>query len=159
MVSLNSAFLKLCHSKAQFLLIGPNISGVKTGKNDDISFKFIRTDFKTVATDIEYVTNEGALDAKCIEIDRDLNEQTLIFCKSPASATSLANKLVNAGIHFDSAKARELARWLRENYHPDWELAKFMHPTHQIAFCTKDALKCVKYIGVKEVGKNGKPKR
>ena len=28
-----------------------------------------------------------------------------------------------------------------------WELAKFRHPTHQIAFCTEEALKCVKFIG------------
>lgn len=29
-----------------------------------------------------------------------------------------------------------------------WELAKFRHPTHQIAFCTNEALKCVKFIGI-----------
>lgn len=28
-----------------------------------------------------------------------------------------------------------------------WELAKFRHPTHQIAFCTEEALKCIKFIG------------
>lgn len=32
-----------------------------------------------------------------------------------------------------------------------WELAKFNHPTHQIAFCTFNALKCIKYIDSKEV--------
>ena len=32
-----------------------------------------------------------------------------------------------------------------------WELAKFRHPTHQIAFCTDEALKCLKFIGVREV--------
>lgn len=26
-----------------------------------------------------------------------------------------------------------------------WVLAKFKYPTHQIAFCTKDALKCLEY--------------
>ena len=29
-----------------------------------------------------------------------------------------------------------------------WELAKFRHPTHQIAFCTEKALKCIKFIDV-----------
>ena len=28
-----------------------------------------------------------------------------------------------------------------------WELTKFRHPTHQIAFCTQEALKCIKYVG------------
>ena len=32
-----------------------------------------------------------------------------------------------------------------------WELAKFRHPTHQIALCTKEALNCLKYVGVKEL--------
>lgn len=27
-----------------------------------------------------------------------------------------------------------------------WELAKFRHPTHQIAFCTEQALKCIKFV-------------
>ena len=32
-----------------------------------------------------------------------------------------------------------------------WELAKFRHPTHQIAFCTKEALKTIKFIGTEEI--------
>ena len=27
-----------------------------------------------------------------------------------------------------------------------WELAKFRHPTHQIAFCTEKSLDCIKFI-------------
>lgn len=32
-----------------------------------------------------------------------------------------------------------------------WELAKFRHPTHQIAFCTDEALKTLKFIGIEEI--------
>ena len=32
-----------------------------------------------------------------------------------------------------------------------WELAKFKHPNHQIAFCTDKSLKCLKFIGSKEL--------
>ena len=28
-----------------------------------------------------------------------------------------------------------------------WELAKFNHPTHQIAFCSEEALKCIRFEG------------
>ncbi len=31
-----------------------------------------------------------------------------------------------------------------------WELAKFRHPTHQIAFCTKQALECIKFVEAEE---------
>ncbi len=32
-----------------------------------------------------------------------------------------------------------------------WELAKFRHPTHQIAFCTEKSLECINFIEAKEV--------
>ena len=32
-----------------------------------------------------------------------------------------------------------------------WELAKFRHPTHQIALCTDEALKTLKFIGIEEI--------
>lgn len=32
-----------------------------------------------------------------------------------------------------------------------WALAKFKYPTHQIAFCTEDALACLTYVGSEEV--------
>lgn len=32
-----------------------------------------------------------------------------------------------------------------------WELAKFKHPTHQIAFCTEQALKCIEFIKAEEI--------
>ena len=32
-----------------------------------------------------------------------------------------------------------------------WELAKFRHPTHQIAFCTNKALQCIKFVGTDKI--------
>ena len=32
-----------------------------------------------------------------------------------------------------------------------WVLAKFKHPTHQVAFCTLEALECLKYLKSYEV--------
>lgn len=32
-----------------------------------------------------------------------------------------------------------------------WELAKFRHPTHQIAFCTDLSLECIKFIKSEEI--------
>ena len=39
-----------------------------------------------------------------------------------------------------------------------WELAKFNHPTHQIVFCTEEALRCIKFIGAEEI-ENGTTKK
>ena len=32
-----------------------------------------------------------------------------------------------------------------------WVLAKFKYPTHQINFCTEEALKCLEFVSVEEV--------
>ena len=32
-----------------------------------------------------------------------------------------------------------------------WELAKFNHPTHQIAFCSEEALRCISFVEWVEV--------
>ncbi len=32
-----------------------------------------------------------------------------------------------------------------------WKLAKFRHPTHQIAFCTDESLKCIKFIDAEKI--------
>lgn len=32
-----------------------------------------------------------------------------------------------------------------------WVLAKFKYPTHQINFCTKEALKCLEFVSAEEV--------
>lgn len=32
-----------------------------------------------------------------------------------------------------------------------WELAKFKHPTHQIAFCSENSLKCLKFVKAKNL--------
>lgn len=32
-----------------------------------------------------------------------------------------------------------------------WELAKFRHPTHQIAFCSEKSLSCIKLIQTEEI--------
>lgn len=32
-----------------------------------------------------------------------------------------------------------------------WELAKFRHPTYQIAFCTEKSLKCIKFIEAEKI--------
>ena len=128
-ISLNSALLKLCNSAAQFLLIGPNIQDVNSG-NSPIKYNFIRTDFRTVATDIVYIKTNNLLD-ECVSICNKLNEPTLIFCKSANSAYELANSMIQGSIRYTTPKATILAKWLRENYHPEWELPKFIE--HGIA--------------------------
>ena len=36
-----------------------------------------------------------------------------------------------------------------------WELAKFKHPTHQIAFCSVESLNCLNFVDSKEIYNEG----
>ncbi len=40
-----------------------------------------------------------------------------------------------------------------------WALAKYKYPTHQICFCSKEALKCLEYAGYEEVPKDAWKRR
>lgn len=121
---LNEAFYKLLKSGAQFFLIGPNIQDI-TIDEKALRFRFFRTDYSTVATEVQLVT-EGDETDNAIRICSEVMEPTLVFCKSPKSAYTLAQALLDAGISALSKPASELADWLRANYHPEWVLADLL---------------------------------
>jgi hypothetical protein len=121
---LNQAFYQLFKSGAQFFLIGPNVQDI-TINESDLNFRFFRFDFTTVATEIRY-SQKGTELENALDICRTLTEPTLIFCKSAASAFELAGHLIEEGIIAPSAEAKEMADWLRANYHPEWILADLL---------------------------------
>jgi rhodanese-related sulfurtransferase len=121
---LNEAFYKLFKSGAQFFLIGPNIQDITIDENV-LKFRFFRTDFATVATEVRLIT-EGDETENAIKICQRVDDPTLIYCKSPKSAYTLAHALRNAGITAPTASASEFADWLRNNYHPEWVLADLL---------------------------------
>ncbi|PKY11035.1 hypothetical protein B1757_06375 [Acidithiobacillus marinus] len=122
---LNEAFYKLFKSGAQFFLIGPNVQDI-TIDEDALKFRFFRTDFATVATEVRLIT-QGDETENAINICKAVDEPTLIYCKSPKSAYALAQALFNAGVAAPSESASEFADWLRSNYHPEWVLADLLN--------------------------------
>ncbi len=121
---LNQAFYQLFKSGAQFFLIGPNVQDI-TINETDLNFRFFRFDFTTVATEIRYEQRGTELE-NALEICKGLGEPTLIFCKSATSAYVLARHLISQGISAPTPSAREMADWLRQNYHPKWVLADIL---------------------------------
>lgn len=126
-ILLNKAFLKLCSSKAQFLLIGPNIESLKDTQKSNLNYSFIRTDFHTVVADVENYYYKGFdRDKKCIEIAKDLKEPTIIYCKSQNSSNELANKFIENKIVKSNLETTNFASWLGKNYHEEWNLVKLL---------------------------------
>lgn len=123
---LNQVFYKLVKTGAQFYLLGPNIEDIKIGTLENIQFEFIKTDFKTVVSERHQLTihsDEERLD-KLVAILNNTNQPTLVYCKSPASANRLAARLIEYGLYGEFEQNTALVTWIRENYHPEWILAK-----------------------------------
>ena len=121
---LNEAFYKLFKSGAQFFLIGPNVQNI-TINEDALKSRFFRTNFATVATEVQLMPHGDKIE-NAINICQEVDDSTLIYCKSPKSTYVLAQALLDAGITAPSQSASEFADWLRSNYHPEWVLADLL---------------------------------
>lgn len=120
---LNQVFYKLVKTNAQFYLLGPNIEDVKTGALDNVKFVFIKTDFKTVVSEHHKITvSQNERFGKLVEILKGTDEPTLVFCQSPKSANTLATQLLEEDIYGIVTDNIEIAKWIKDNYHPDWIL-------------------------------------
>lgn len=117
---LNQAFYQLFKSGAQFFLIGPNVQDITINERD-LNFRFFRFNFATVVTEIRYGSKTSQMD-NALDICSKLVDPTLIFCKSAASAHKIADALLEAGIAAPNPRAKAMAAWLRDNYHPEWIL-------------------------------------
>lgn len=121
---LNHAFYRLFKSGSQFFLIGPNVKNISIDEHE-LNFRYFHTDFSTVATEVKDLSG-GDADKNALTICQNVDEPTLIFCKSANSAYKLANYLRNEGVSAANDDVREMATWLRDNYHKDWILADLL---------------------------------
>ena len=123
---LNQVFYKLVKTGAQFYLLGPNIENVKTGSLENIQFEFIKTDFKTVVSERHQVTihSDGERIEKLVDILNNTDQPTLVYCQSPFSANRLAAQLLEYELYGKIEQNAALVSWIRDNYHPEWILAK-----------------------------------
>ena len=114
----------LVKKNAQFYLLGPNIEEVTRKLLDNIEFKFIKTDYKTVISEHHNVNLKKREEAitRLIELASSLEEPTLIFCQSPASANKVAKAFLDSKGFEKTNKNDELVDWLKNNYHSEWIL-------------------------------------
>lgn len=121
---LNQVFYNLVKTGAQFYLLGPNIEQVTTHLLENVKFRFIKTDYKTVVSELHKVKTEvgqSSID-KLISLASSLKEPTLIFCQSPASANKVASAFLKSDLFSNENENSEIADWLKSNYHKDWIL-------------------------------------
>ena len=131
-IALNEAFYKLLKEKCQFFMIGPNIESVKETNELQIEYKFINTDFRTVAANVYQMGIHGCpsnVPALC----KNLDGQTLIFCKSSNSINQLAKEIKDVlPLQKIDPEITDLIEWLEINYSKGWIIVDLLR--HGIAY-------------------------
>ena len=126
-IVLNKVFYKLFKSQANYYLLGPNIERLIAPKLNEQKYKFIKTNYKTVVSEFYQVKNNALnKEKKLLDLCKDISGQTLIYCKSPASANKVADFLFN-NLDLEIIEYNEdFVLWIRNNYHPDWNYPKYL---------------------------------
>lgn len=124
---LNHAFYRLLKKANQFYLLGPNIQSIPEGFPERFKCSFFRTDFCTVVTEVTRLNPQSDESLETlIDLCRDIEGPTLIFCSSPAKANKIASVLLGAKLQLENFGMPAAADWVGENYDPNWTLARGM---------------------------------
>ncbi|MCR4678931.1 MAG: DEAD/DEAH box helicase [Lachnospiraceae bacterium] len=134
--TLNSAFLKIVDKyKPLFYFLGPNIDGISAGFAQKYNAVFYKSNFSLVDCDV--IDKSYLIDSSLGKVDDQRNrllcellyelkdEQTLIYCSSPARARKMAKKFLE---YLQSKGVEErvplpLVEWIEKNISPKWSLA------------------------------------
>lgn len=123
---LNEAFYKLVKTGAQFYLLGPNILSVAPDLSQRLQFAFINEPYHTVVSQVHDRRGKKNSEMKrLIELCKQLDEPTIIFCRSPKRAADVTKELLEAGLGtVGNAENRAAAQWVGRHYHPEWHFAR-----------------------------------
>tara|TARA_R110002072_G_scaffold15856_25_gene62808 strand:- start:4720 stop:6537 length:1818 start_codon:yes stop_codon:yes gene_type:complete len=121
---LNLALYRGIPKSKQVFMAGPHIQGISLGERWRGRFNFIATDYRTVAVNIFDRSDAKNREKTFISDLRGVGEESsLVFAATPGSAQKIAHLIRDAGIEYGSEESRLTAQWLRENYHPEWDVA------------------------------------
>lgn len=120
---LNMAFDRLRKTGAQFYLLGPNIQNI-VSLPPEIIFSFIKTDYKTVASEVTRIKPKGKGFDELVDLCRTLKEPTLIYCQSPKRVRDVAEALIEASITSREPKLQSAYKWISDEYHEQWLFAR-----------------------------------
>jgi hypothetical protein len=120
---LNAAFYRLFKTGAKFYLLGPNIQNI-VRLPDRIEYRFIQTDYKTVASEVERIRVRGDGLSELTDLCSRLTEPTLIYCSSPNRVRIIAEQLVDASTQARDPRLEAAYQWIAKEYHPQWLLGR-----------------------------------
>ncbi len=131
--AMNEALYRLHARKAQFFLLGPNINELPGAFTAGYQCHFERTDFATVATEVirVYVSPETRREelARLVVERTAEGEPTLVYCRSPESARTVARELARALDRLTRGEVADVVEWVATNYHPEWGFVEALSST------------------------------
>lgn len=137
--TLNNAFLKVVNKfHSRFYFLGPNIDGITDGFAEKYDAIFYKSDFSLVDCNvidksnlINWSNSDKQIDKEkitilCELLDELRNEQTLIYCSTPARARRMAKVYLEYLQRIGREKNNQLPliEWINKNVSPKWSLAK-----------------------------------
>lgn len=136
---LNNAFnLLISKHKSKFYLLGPNIDGISEGFAEKYNAEFYKTNYSLVDNRVIDIysnyqsqfgdkgTKKKFKEEKLFELLLELkNEQTIIYCSSPARVRYLSTKfhdyLANKNTKIYTEKL-SIIEWIKENVSESWSV-------------------------------------
>lgn len=138
--ALNNAFLKIVNSfKSKFYFLGPNIDSISEGFAKKYNAVFFKSDFSLVDCNVINLydkicwtnsnrnNDEQKLKILYKLLDTLNDEQTLIYCATPARARRFARDYLNyllSKLEDIEQKSIPLIEWIDKNISSNWSLSK-----------------------------------
>lgn len=137
--TLNNAFLKVVNKfHPRFYFLGPNIDGITDGFAEKYDAIFYKSDFSLVDCNIidkssliDWSKSDKQIDKEktailCELLSELRNEQTLIYCSTPARARRMAKIYLDYLQKLGQKKDSQLplVEWINKNISPEWSLSK-----------------------------------
>ena len=123
-LTLNHALYKFLKRGVQFYMLGPNVNGIPGGFSERFECTFIRTDYATVVSEVHQLGVRKDRDRQLVDLCRQLEEPTLIYCASPARANKVVRLLVESEVTSKQIDLEDAVEWLGREYHEEWQLTQ-----------------------------------
>ena len=122
--ALNHVFYKLKKRAKQVYLLGPHINEIPEGFGERFTCIFKRTDFNTVVSQVHRLSTKPDRETAFLVLCRGLEQQSLVYCKSPKQANTIMRSLVGEAVDSSSDILQAVSEWVADTYHPDWTLCQ-----------------------------------
>jgi rhodanese-related sulfurtransferase len=118
---LNHVFYRLASRGIQFYLLGPSVRDIAPELTQRFECTFIYEPFETVVSELHAVESGDDEFASLVRLCSQLEEPTIVYCRSPARAADVAARLAEARQEEAIDNVPESAiEWISEHFHEDW---------------------------------------